>query len=142
MNKKTWQVSHSETTTASPQAIWARWSNVSGWPEEDTKLEWSKLDGNFEVGTKIIMKPIGLPKSSVNITKVIPNKAFATEGSIPLGKMIIEHNITTQKGKTVFTHTITLTGPMRKVFAKLVAQKMADNLPQKMRNIAKLAQKE
>lgn len=141
MNKKIWQVSHSETTSASPQAIWSRWSNVSGWPEEDISLEWAKLDGDFAIGSKIIMKPKGFPKSSVTITKVALNKSFSTIGNIPMGKMTIDHKTETQKDKTIFTHTITLTGPMRNIFAKLVAQKMADNLPQKMRNIAKLAEK-
>ncbi|MBA3679351.1 hypothetical protein H0W80_04150 [Candidatus Saccharibacteria bacterium] len=141
MNKKTWQVSHSETSTANPKAIWARWTNVSDWPEEDTSLESAKLEGDFTVGTKIVMKPKGFPKSSVTITKVNLNKTYTTVGNIPMGKMTIVHVVDVQKGKTVFTHTITLTGPLRNVFAKLVAQKLADNLPSKMQNIASLAEK-
>jgi len=87
------------------------------------------------------MKLKGSPRSTVTITEATPNKSFSTEGNIPLGKLLIDHKIEVKNGKTTFTHTITLTGPMRGVFAKLVAQKLADNLPSKMQNIANLAQK-
>ncbi len=141
MNKNIWQVSNTKSTTASSKAIWKRWTAVSEWPEEDNSLEWAKIEGDFAVGTKIIMKPKGFPKSSVVITKLIPNKSYVTTGNIPLGKMTIEHTLVTKNGNTIFTHTISLTGPMRNIFAKFVAQKMADNLPEKMRNIARLAEK-
>lgn len=139
--KNQWQTSHSETTTASPAAIWSRWTDVSGWPEEDTNLTLARLEGDFVVGSQIVMKPKGSPKSRVTITEVTPNKSFTTKGKIPMGELIISHSIEkASDGKTAFQHTITLTGPLRGIFVALFAKKLADNLPQKMTNIAKLAE--
>lgn len=140
MKNSIWKVGHTQVTTASPEAIWARWSNVSDWPSEDINLVSARLEGDFVKGSKIIMRPKGSPKSIVVITEVTPNKSFSTVGNIPLGKLKIDHKIAVKNGETTFSHTITLTGPMRGVFAKLVAQKLADNLPNKMQNIATLAE--
>lgn len=132
--------SNTETTTAKPEAIWKRWVDVAGWPEEDTNLVSAELHGDFAVGGKIVMKPKGAPKSSVKIVEMTPNVSFSTEGTIPLGKLIIAHKVETTSGKTSFTHTITVTGPLRKLFVPMVVQKLADNLPGKMKNIARLAE--
>ncbi len=124
-----------------PSNIWVRWIDVEHWPQEDTNLKSARLEGEFAVGSKIVMVPTVGPKSTVTITEVTTNKSFSTEGSIPFGKLIITHSIEQVSGKTRFTHTIKVTGPFRKLFVRMVVQRLADNLPQKMRNIAKLAEK-
>ena len=139
--KKQWQFSHTETTKAKPSNIWRRWTDVEHWPQEDTNLKSARLEGEFAVGSKIVMVPTVGPKSTVTITEVTNNKSFSTEGNIPFGKLIITHSIKQVSGKTRFKHTIKVTGPFRKFFVRMVVQRLADNLPQKMRNIAKLAEK-
>lgn len=138
---KTWAFSHTETTKASPEAVWQHWVNVSNWPTEDKNLKTAELKGAFEVGSKIVMQPTNGPKSSVTITEMVSGQSYSTQGSIPLGKLIFSHHVDkTDDGKTSFTHTITVTGPLRKLFIKLVVQKLADDLPIKMQNIARLAE--
>ncbi len=138
--KNQWRYSHTETTKAEPAAIWQRWTNVAGWPKEDQNLEKAELVGEFKVGNTIAIKPKGSPKSRVVITEVTPNQSFATQGSIPLGKLIVAHKVEKGGAQTNFTHTITVTGPLRKLFVKMVVQKLANDLPQKMQNIARLAE--
>ena len=141
MSKNIWKVSNTTVTTASPQAIWQRWSSVEKWPEEDTNLEWAKLAGGFSVGSIITMKPKSSPKSKVKIIEATPNISFTTQGNIPFGKLVVEHRILqNQAGKTTFKHTISLSGPMRIIFVRMFAQNLANNLPAKMQNIAKLAE--
>jgi hypothetical protein len=79
--------SHTQATTASPEKVWAHWTDVKSWPKEDANLEWSRLEGAFGVGGKIVMKPKQGPKSVVKITESTPNRSFTAEGSIPLGKL-------------------------------------------------------
>lgn len=139
--KNEWQSSYTQKTTATTEAIWLRWTNVEDWPAEDSNLEWSRLEGEFIVGGKIVMKPKGSPKSTVIITEATPDASFETEGKIPFGKLIVSHKVEPHAdGTTSFTHAITLTGPFKKLFVKLFAQKLANNLPQKMQNIARLAE--
>lgn len=137
---KTWQTSHTQITSASPEAIWQRWVAVEKWPEEDKNLTWAKLEGDFVVGSKIIMKPAKGPKSAVTITEVTPNKSFSTVGNLPLGKLTISHSIHPQTSGVAFTHTIIVSGLLRKLFVKLFIGKLADDLPEKMKNIARLAE--
>jgi len=114
---------------------------VEDWPEEDVNLKSSSLEGEFVVGSKIVMQPTKGPKSTVKITECTPNKSFSTEGNIPAGKLIIDHNVGKEGDNTVFTHTIIVTGPLKGIFVKLVVGKLAENLPNKMQNIAELALK-
>lgn len=139
MNKQI-QFSHTESTKAPASAVWSRWINVSGWPDEDKNLKHASLVGEFKVGSTIVMLPKKAPKSIVVITKVQPNMSFSTEGTIPFGKLIIDHKLSATSGKTEFTHTITVTGPMRALFVRLVVQKLAADLPAKMQRLAKLAE--
>ncbi len=139
--QKQWQVSRTQETKARPEAIWHRWEMVEHWPEEDNNLEWARLEGEFVVGSKITMKPKGSPKSSVVIKEMIVGKSYTTEGKIPFGKLIISHKVEKLTEKhAAFTHTLTLTGPLRKLFVRLFAQKLANDLPEKMQNIARLAE--
>lgn len=113
---------------------------MQGWPQEDHNLKSAKLEGGFVVGSKIVMVPTSGPKSTVTITESTPNKSFSTEGKIPFGKLIIAHDVTATDGKTQFTHTITVTGPMRAIFVALVVKKLATDLAAKMQRLAKLAE--
>ena len=88
------------------------------------------------------MQPKNAPKSKVVITNVQPNKSFSTEGSIPFGKLIIDHKVSANGGKTEFTHTVTVTGPMQALFVRLVVKKLANDLPDKMKRLAKLAEQD
>ncbi len=136
-----WQSTHTQKTAAKPEAIWLQWENVEGWPEEDSNLEWARLEGQFAVGGKIVMKPKSAPKSQVTIKEIVQGKSYTTEGKIPFGKILFAHKVEqSSDGGSVFTHTITLTGPLRNIFVKLFAQKLASNLPEKMQNIARLAE--
>ncbi len=56
-----WPVTHTEITTASPEAIWALWENVPGWIQWDEGLEAIQLDGPFAVGTPGKIRPTGGP---------------------------------------------------------------------------------
>lgn len=140
MSKK-WTFSHTETTKAKSGAIWLCWTSVSAWPEEDKNLTNAELVGKFEVGGKIVMQPKKGPKSKVILTEVTPYKSFTAEGKLPLGKLLISHSIQSGKKRNIsFTHTITVTGPLRKIFVKLFVRNLANNLPKKMQNIARLAE--
>lgn len=136
-----WKFEHTETTTASPSAIWYQWSHPELWPKQNKLLRAAKLDGPFAIGSKIIMTPASGPKTSVTITEVSKNKSFSAEGSLPLGKLVISHEILDSgKKNTEFSHTMTVTGPFTFLFRKLFIDNMAKNLPEMMKNIARFAE--
>ncbi len=139
-----WKFEHTELTKASPQEIWKRWSKVELWAEQDKDVQWARLEGPFAVGSKILLKPKGSPKTSTYLTEVTVNKSFTSESKIPLGILRFEHEMGKEKnkrGQIEFTHRVTITGPLTFFFRKLFGNNMAKGLPEMMQKLAILAEK-
>jgi hypothetical protein len=134
-----WTFEHTETTKATPQAIWKRWVDVSGWSTQNPTLSEAKLLGSFEVGSKVDLKPKKGPKSSLIIIEANENRSWAGRGKIPLGEMRVEHSLSSDGATTTFTHRIVITGPLTKLFVKLVGKGMANVEPSMMQTIARQA---
>lgn len=55
-----WHVEHSAESSADPKAVWRRYLDVEHWCEWSRHgVEWSRIDGPFEVGTEGKSKPPG-----------------------------------------------------------------------------------
>jgi hypothetical protein len=50
-----WDYEYQVTTSATPQAIYALWSNVESWPSWSADVISAKLDGPFAVGSHILV---------------------------------------------------------------------------------------
>ncbi len=119
-----------------------RWSNVEKWPEYDDSLEWAKLEGPFEVGSKISMQPKGLMKATAKLVEVNPQTSFTSESKIPFGVLRFAHSLhMLGDGKTEFVHTVTVTGPFTSLFRKLFINEMTKHLPEMMQKLAKVAER-
>jgi hypothetical protein len=137
-----WTAEHSTVTTADPKALWAIWTNPEGWANGDKMLEWARIDGPFAVGSRITLKPTGAPQNSISLTAVVPYERFTTESKLPFGKLTFDHFVTPDAtGKSItFTHRLSITGPLTRVFRRLFADKLAQALPQTMENIRRDAE--
>lgn len=49
-------------STAPPSAFFARWADMTTWPEWNADTEWVRLDGPFAQGSTGQLKPKGGPK--------------------------------------------------------------------------------
>lgn len=127
-------------TSASPSAVWQIWEDVSNWNTWDHGLEYSMIDGPFQVGTKGRLKPKEGPLVHTTLTQVEPLKLFVDEAKLPLTKIIVSHSMTESQGKTYVTHRIEMTGLLSFVFAFLIGRTMKKNLPQEMRAMVKKAE--
>src|SRR5437660_1257641 len=54
-----WTKEYSAETTASRQAIWRAWADVSRWPVWNPDIAAIELEGPFAEGSRITMTPIG-----------------------------------------------------------------------------------
>ncbi|HEV2027768.1 MAG TPA: hypothetical protein VGS16_04460 [Candidatus Dormibacteraeota bacterium] len=135
-----WAAEHSTTTTADAGALWERWTNPECWPEQDRGTEWARLDGPLAVGTRIRLKPSGSVETSTTITTLEPFGRFTSESKIPFGKMTFDHLATRDGATILFTHRITITGPLTPVFRRLFADEMARSLPEMMESVARHAE--
>lgn len=133
-------VKHTVETTASPEAIWHIWQDVSNWNTWDHGIEFSTINGPFKAGTTGTIKPKGGPLVHTTLTLVEPMKMFVDEAKLPLTRIIVSHSLTESKGKTYVTHHIEMTGLLSFVFAFLIGRNMKKNLPQEMMAMVRKAE--
>lgn len=133
-------VKHTVETTASPEAIWEIWQDVTNWNTWDHGIEFSTINGPFKAGTTGTLKPKGGPLVHTKITAVEPNKMFVDEAKLPLARIIVSHFLTKSNGRTQVTHKIEMTGPLAFFFAIVIGRNMKKNLPQEMTAMIKKAE--
>jgi len=133
-------VKHTVETTASPEAIWNIWQDVSNWNTWDHGIEFSTINGPFKAGTTGTIKPKGGPLVHTTLTLVEPMKMFVDEAKLPLTRIIVSHSLTESEGKTYVTHQIEMIGLLSFVFAFLIGRNMKKNLPQEMMAMVRKAE--
>lgn len=137
-----WSKSHSIVTKeVSKEQMWKLFSDVNNWPAWDKGVAFAKLDGKFEKGNHFIFQPEGGPKLTLKIEEAVENKNFTDLTSFPLAKMYGEHLLEETEDGLKITTTMIVKGPLGFLWRKLVAQKIADALPNDMQEQIKAASK-
>jgi Polyketide cyclase / dehydrase and lipid transport len=107
-----WVHEHTAETPASPKAVWQVLRNLDEWGSWDTSLEWVRLQGPFQVGSKVVMKPNGQDPITSVIVDVAENRVYADETN--LGEITLRFSHTLEpleSGGTKVTHRLEITGP-------------------------------
>ena len=81
----------SATSSAPPDAFFARWADMDTWPEWDEAVAWARLDGPFAAGSTGALKPKGGPKVSFVIETLVDGEEFTDVSSMPGAKLRIRH---------------------------------------------------
>lgn len=130
-----WTTEHSLVTTVSKEAIWKVWADVENWPTWDKEVEWCKLNGKFEAGTRYTLKPVGGPEVKAIIEKCQRLVEFVDISSLPLAKMTFAHEMADVAGGVKVTHRVTISGPLSFLFAQVIGKKTAQELPEAMNQL-------
>ena len=78
-----WSFEHSVTVRAAREAAWRFWSDVANWAVVDPAIEWARLDGPFEAGTRGQTKPIGAAATQWTLVAVEPASRAVIELAAP-----------------------------------------------------------
>lgn len=137
-----WTKSHSITTKDSTaEQLWKLFSNVNQWHIWDTGIEYAKMDGTFEKGSRFILKPKGGPKVKIELIEATPNRSFTDFTKFPLAKMYGTHLFEETSEGLKMTTTMKVEGLLSFLWVKLVAQGIVDALPVEMEAQIKYASK-
>ncbi len=137
-----WSKSHSIVTTeVTKEQMWKLFANVNNWHTWDKGIEYAKMEGRFEKGNGIVLKPQGEPEIKIEILDVVENKRFIDVAKFPLAKLYDDHLFEETGNGLKITITITVTGFLGFLWQKIVAQKIVDNLPNDMQEQIKAASK-
>lgn len=121
------------------QQIWKLWTNVNQWPLWDHDIEYCNLDGPFEVGASFILKPKGAPKVTVSLIAIENEKMF-TDCTVFFGaKMYGKHELSLEGDELRLTTTMMVTGILKYLWIRLVAQGIVDMLPEQMDTLVQQA---
>ena len=120
--------------------VWRRYVDVEHWCEWSQQgVEWSRIDGPFEVGTKGKSKPPGSPALRFQLVTVEPDATFVSEARLPGARMRFEHVIEpTERGSRI-THRAGLDGPLAFLYTRSVRKGVEKGLPDGVERLADIA---
>ena len=110
--------------------LWKVWSDVNQWHTWQDDIEYAKMDGEFTAGNTYKMKPRGGPEVSIELSKVEPNRAFADLTRFPLATMHATHEFIQSGAELEIKTTVSIEGALSFVWRKIVAEGVANSLPE------------
>lgn len=116
-NKHFWAT---QSTTASPQAIWKEWATVSTWKNWDTGLKDAHLKGVFELGAKGHIITLQGQQLPFEITAYQEGEQFTYATQLPFGKLLVHHYFVPNAPQTTFVHEVWFEGFSAPFFALLL----------------------
>ena len=124
-----WHFEHSANSPASPEAVWQRYVDVAHWNEWSRKgIQWSRLEGTFEVGARGKAKSPGLPAGRFRVTAADSGRLYASETRLPGATLIFELVIERRETGTRISHRAKLSGPLAFLYAP-VRMRITQSLP-------------
>lgn len=128
---------HTIDTTASTDAVWPLYADVSAWLRWDHGLVAVELDGPFAEGVGGRITPVGLDTLPFTLTWVERGRGFADE-TPAMGHLLRFHHALEPLpgGGTQITHRIEIEGPA----AEEMGPKVVGDTPEAMAALAALAE--
>ena len=112
---------------------------MNQWPTWHGDLDDCKLNGPFEVGNYFMLKPKGVKAVKIVLTDIDEGKSFTDCTKFFGANMYDTHTMEETPEGVCLTNTLVVTGPLKWLWIKLVAQNVADSVPDKMEALVCLA---
>lgn len=120
------------TSSAPPEAFFARWADMATWPQWDEAVAWVRLDGPFATGSAGVLKPKGGPKVSFVIETLDRGAEFTDVSSMPGARLRIRHLVSVEDHSTRIDIDVSIDGPLawlwRRVIGRGIASSTSDGL--------------
>src|SRR3954451_12253835 len=133
------EIKHSAESGAPPASVWERYTDVEEWREWSKGIEESRLEGEFEVGSKGSAKAPNLPRGRFELVEVEPERRFVSKAKLPGGTLIFDHVIEPTDEGTRITHRVELDGPLTFLWSPIIGRIIKRELPEGVERLAELA---
>ena len=140
MPMSAWTKTFSKTYSGiTKEAVWRVWTDVNHWPEWHGDLESCTMEGAFQVGNHFMLKPKGMRAVKIMLVDMEEGSSF-TDSTAFLGATMHDTHAMEETSEGVrITNTLALTGPLKWLWIKLVAQHIADTIEEETEALVKLA---
>ena len=124
-----WSKTYSKKVTGlRADQAWKVWTDVNQWHTWQGDIEFAKLEGEFKVGNRFLLKPKGGPKVEIEIIKVEPYKSFTDLSRFPGAKMFGSHEFITHGDELEIKTTMSIEGWLSFLWRKIVAEGVANGM--------------
>lgn len=131
----TFTAEHSLVTTATPEQLWARWTDERYWGEDDPGVEWARFDAAPATGVTGRVKNHGTPAQRFVFTDVRTHQRMDFAIRLPFATLSITHQMAPENAGLRSTHGIVIEGPLSGIYGALVGRKLAGELPEVVRKV-------
>lgn len=121
------------------EGIWRLWADVNNWPTWHGDLDSCTLKGSFEVGNYFMLKPKGMSAVKIDLVEINHGRSFTDCTRFFGAKMYDTHELEETKDGLKLTNKLIVTGPLKWLWIKLVAQHVADSVPDEMEALVSIA---
>jgi hypothetical protein len=132
--------SASATSSAPPEAFFARWADMGTWPEWDEAVAWAHLDGPFAAGSTGTLKPRGGPKVSFVIETLEHGSEFTDVSSMPGAKLRIRHLVSVDDRTTRVDIDVSIEGPLEWLWRRVIGKGIASSTPEGLAKLVAVAE--
>jgi uncharacterized membrane protein len=115
--------------------VWKVWTDINQWHTWQSDIEQATLEGDFKVGNTFLLKPKGGPKVKIELIKVEPNQQFIDLTRFPGAKMYGSHEFIMHGDELEIKTTMSIEGPLSFLWRKIVAEDVANSMPQQTENL-------
>ena len=138
-----WSRTHSKFyPNVSQESIWRIWIDINNWPSWHDDLDYCKLEGDFKVGNYFMLKPKGVSAVKIILTEINKGHSFTDCTKFFGAKMFDTHSMVVKDGGVLLSNYLKVTGPLKWLWIKLVANNVADTVQEEMDSLVCLAQSE
>lgn len=129
-------------TSASPEKIWAIWTDVEHWSRWDTELRDAHLSEPFELGAIGKLTPKRGRASTFRISQFNSGTSYTFMLRLPFCSLNVHRYLVSREGITYFTHEVSFHGLLAFIFGLLLGRQFKAALPSVMDNVKSIAEAE
>ncbi|MBM3857385.1 MAG: polyketide cyclase [Verrucomicrobia bacterium] len=124
------------------EALWQIATDINRWPEWHGDLDSCKLEGAFAVGNYFMLKPKGMRAVKIILTEITEGHSFTDCTTFFGARMYDTHAMEETAEGLRITNTLVVTGPLKWLWIKLVAQHIADTIEEETEALVSLARQQ
>jgi hypothetical protein len=116
----------------SSQAVWRVLADLDQWASWDTSMDWVRLEGPFQVGSQVTMKPKGQDPITSVILEATENQAYADQTDLGEVTLRFSHTLQPLAGGTRVIHRLEITGPAADQLGPELGPAITEDFPEAM----------
>ncbi|BCJ35525.1 hypothetical protein Athai_30280 [Actinocatenispora thailandica] len=137
-----WQHEYVGTTVAAPEQVWRVLRDLDHWADWDTSMESVRLDGEFRVGSRVVMNPVGQDPITSTIAEITDGVAYADVTEFGGVTLRFRHSLEPlESGGTRVRHRLEITGAASDTLGPQLGPQITEDFPAAMAGLLALAEK-